>query len=66
MTRPSGELVLRITDTELTARLRTFICKELLHRPSYPLEDDEPLVTGGLIDSFALARIALFTETTSA
>jgi acyl carrier protein len=44
--------------------VRTFICTELLGRPDYPLGDDEPLVTGGLIDSFSLAYVAVFLETT--
>ena len=47
---------------EIRAVLRTFICHELLGRPDYPLADDEPLITGGLIDSFALAQIGVFVE----
>jgi acyl carrier protein len=35
---------------------------ELLGNSNCPLEDDEPLVTGGLIDSFALARVGVFVE----
>ena len=47
---------------EIKARLREFICIELLDRPEYPLDDNEPLITGGLIDSFSLARIGAFAE----
>jgi acyl carrier protein len=43
--------------------MRTFICSELLGRPDYPLPDDEPLITGGLIDSFSLAMVGVFIET---
>jgi len=43
-------------------KMRTFICHELLPRPDYPLEDDEPLMTGGLIDSFCVAHIGVFVE----
>jgi acyl carrier protein len=44
--------------------LRTFVTAELMDNPSYPLRDDEPLVTGGLIDSMAFVQIALFIEET--
>jgi acyl carrier protein len=44
--------------------LREFIVCELMGRPEYPLDDDEPLISGGLIDSFALAHIAVFIELT--
>ena len=49
--------VTRVSDT-----LRAFICKELLRNPKYPLSDNEPLITGGLIDSFSLAQIGVFAE----
>jgi acyl carrier protein len=42
--------------------LRQFICTDLLGRSSYALRDDEPLVTGGLVDSFSLARVGVFAE----
>jgi acyl carrier protein len=43
-------------------RLRDFVRSELLRKPDYPLAADEPLITGGLIDSFALAQIGVFVE----
>jgi acyl carrier protein len=48
--------------SDLKNQLRTFICRELIRNPNYPLRDDEPLVTGGLIDSFAIAQIGVFVE----
>src|SRR5262245_26105000 len=42
--------------------LREFICTELIGRPSYPLDDDEPLMSGGLIDSMSVARLGVFIE----
>ena len=42
--------------------LKKFICTEILHNPEYPLKDDEPLITSGLMDSFALAQIGVFAE----
>ena len=47
---------------EMRDRLRDFVRSELLRRPDYPLADDEPLITGGLIDSFALAQVGVFVE----
>ena len=47
---------------EMRDRLRDFVRRELLRKPDYPLAVDEPLITGGLIDSFALAQIGVFVE----
>ena len=44
------------------AQLRDYIRTELLGRPDYVLSDDEPLITGGLIDSFSLAQVGVFIE----
>ena len=49
--------------SEALERLRGFICAELLRDPAYPLGDDEPLISGGLIDSFSIAHVAVFIET---
>lgn len=42
--------------------LRKFIAAELIRDPDYPLQDDEPLISGGLIDSFSLVELQLFIE----
>ena len=42
--------------------LRAFIARALIRDASYPLRDDEPIITSGLIDSFALAELAVFVE----
>lgn len=47
---------------EILEGLRRFICAELMQHPSYPLRDDEPLMSGGLIDSFCVAHIGVFIE----
>ena len=47
---------------ETLDRLRSFICTELLRDPAYPLGDDEGLISGGLIDSFSIAYVAVFIE----
>ena len=51
-----------MTPTEVKERMRYFICSELLGKPHFHLADDEPLITGGLIDSFSLAQIGVFIE----
>jgi hypothetical protein len=33
-----------------------------MRHPSYPLREDEPLMSGGLIDSFCLAHIEVLIE----
>ncbi len=48
--------------SEIKQKLEEFICGELLNNPHYPLADDEPLITGGLIDSFSLAQVGVFAE----
>jgi acyl carrier protein len=47
---------------EVKNKLKTFIVDELLNRAEYPIGDDEPLVSGGWIDSFSLAQIGVYVE----
>jgi acyl carrier protein len=47
---------------QVKARLRDFIVAELIQDPLYSLSDDEPLFSGGLVDSLAVALIAVFIE----
>jgi acyl carrier protein len=49
---------------EVTERLRAFVRDELIRNPKYNLQDSEPLITGGLIDSFSLAYFGVFVEET--
>lgn len=48
---------------EILQKVRAFTLKELLKNPDYPLKDDEPLFSSGLIDSFAMAQVGVFIET---
>lgn len=50
------------TEADVRAQLRQFILTDLIRDASFPLRDDERIVTGGLIDSFALAQIGVFAE----
>lgn len=46
----------------LRKKLRRFVMSYLIRNPNYDLGESEALITGGLIDSFGLAEIALFVE----
>lgn len=48
---------------EIKNQIRRFILTELIRDADFPLGDDQPLITGGLIDSFAVAQIGVFVET---
>lgn len=47
---------------DVREKLRTYITHELIRDPGYPLKDDEEIITGGLIDSFSLAELAVYIE----
>jgi acyl carrier protein len=52
-----------MNETEIQKKLRTYICEEIIRNAAYPLANDEPLITGGLIDSYSLVHIGVFVET---
>ncbi|TVR22318.1 MAG: hypothetical protein EA396_06530 [Anaerolineaceae bacterium] len=43
-------------------QLRRYIREELMKAPDYDLQDDEELISGGLIDSLELVKLQLFIE----
>jgi len=47
---------------EVRENLRLFITRELIRDDEYDLKDDEGIITGGLMDSFALAEFAVYVE----
>lgn len=51
-----------MNEAEVRAKLRDFITGDLIRDESYDLEDDEGIITGGLMDSFALAEFGVFVE----
>jgi acyl carrier protein len=53
-----------IHETTLREQLRAYITRELIRDAKYPLENDEGIITGGLMDSFSLAEMAVFVEKT--
>ncbi len=48
--------------SEVRDTLRAFVLNDMIRMPDYDLQDDEPLITGGLIDSFSLALFGVFVE----
>ncbi len=51
-----------MNEAEVRKKLQAFIFNDLLRRPARAVADDEPLISGGLLDSFALAQIGVFVE----
>ncbi len=49
-------------ETIVREKLRAFITRELIRDPSYPLTDGEGIITGGMMDSFALAELGVYVE----
>lgn len=47
---------------DVKAKLKAFVCTELLNNADYPITDDQPLITSGLMDSFSLAQVGVFVE----
>jgi acyl carrier protein len=49
---------------EATVRdaLRVFITRHLIRDPDFSLADNQPIISDGLISSFALAELAVFIE----
>jgi acyl carrier protein len=51
-----------IMDQKLISQLSQYIATNILKQPSRSISIDEPLISGGLIDSFSLVDLALFIE----
>lgn len=51
-----------MNEAEVKEKLREFIFNDLLRQPLRALAGDQPLISGGLLDSFALAQIGAFVE----
>lgn len=49
-------------ENAIKRELNRFICEELLRKKDRMLDYDEPIFTGGLIDSFSLAQIGVHIE----
>ena len=51
-----------MNQTEIYQTIRDFILRELIRDETYPLTDDEGIITNGMMDSFALAELGVFVE----
>ena len=49
-------------DSTVRETLRAYIARELIRDANYHVEDDEHIITDGLIDSFSLAELAVYIE----
>jgi len=49
-------------ENSVREKIRRYITAEEMHDPTYPLTDSEGIITGGLMDSFALAKFGVFVE----
>lgn len=43
-------------------KIRQYILEEFVRDNSYPLKDDEGIITGGMMDSTSLAELAVYIE----
>ena len=50
--------------SEIKPKISRYIAEELLKSPDRQIQPDEPLISGGLVDSFSLVDLALFIEET--
>ncbi len=49
---------------EIIVKLNEYITNQILKRPDKTLNPNEPLISGGLVDSFSLVDLSLFVEQT--
>ncbi len=49
---------------DISTTLNEYIANEILKQPGRVINPDEPLISGGIIDSFHLVDLALFVEDT--
>ena len=47
---------------EIIDKLKNFICRVCLKKPEFELENDESLLTSGLLSSIHLVELAVFVE----
>ena len=49
---------------DISTTINEYIANEILKQPGRVINPDEPLISGGIIDSFHLVDLALFIEDT--
>jgi acyl carrier protein len=53
---------LHMNEQTIREKIRAFIVTDLIRDKNYRLKNDEGIITGGLMDSFALAEFGVFVE----
>lgn len=51
-----------MNESDVREKLRAYITRDLMRDAAYPLTNDEGIITSGLMDSFALARLGVYVE----
>jgi len=51
-----------MNEQTIREKIRAFIVTDLIRDKNYRLKNDEGIITGGLMDSFALAEFGVFVE----
>lgn len=51
-----------MNEQTIREKIRAFIVTDLIRDKNYHLKNDEGIITGGLMDSFALAEFGVFVE----
>lgn len=49
---------------DIIVKLNEYITTQIMKRPDRTLNPNEPLISGGLVDSFSLVDLSLFVEQT--
>lgn len=49
-------------EATVKSKIRAYILKQLVRDEDYPLDDDEGIVSNGLMDSFSLADLGVYIE----
>jgi len=49
-------------EATIRAKLSRYIAQEIMRDPDYELDDDEPIISSGLMDSFSLAKVGVYCE----
>lgn len=52
----------KLEESTVRETIRAYIIRELIHDTGYDLMDDEGIISGSLMDSFALAELGVFIE----
>ena len=49
-------------EATIRAKLSRYVAQEIMRDPDYELDDDEPIISGGLMDSLSLAKVGVYCE----